>query len=104
VGDICKLIPDSDADFCILEEPEHLNWIRGEGEGEIWTEKFKRKLTCFPTDAEPPWSPATFVMRLTTIHFYSDYRRGWSDSYELQGTYYVADDTRLPVMLIQNES
>jgi digalactosyldiacylglycerol synthase len=38
-GDICKQIPAEDADICILEEPEHLNWIRGE-EGEIWTEKF----------------------------------------------------------------
>ena len=40
LGDICKLIPDEDADYCILEEPEHLNWFRPEGEGEIWTEKF----------------------------------------------------------------
>ena len=24
---ICSLIPDEDADICILEEPEHLNWI-----------------------------------------------------------------------------
>lgn len=40
LGDICKLIPDKEADLCILEEPEHLNWFRPEGEGEIWTEKF----------------------------------------------------------------
>lgn len=40
-GDICKQIPKEDADFCILEEPEHLNWIRSaEEEGEIWTDKF----------------------------------------------------------------
>ncbi|KAL3936934.1 MAG: hypothetical protein SGBAC_007849 [Bacillariaceae sp.] len=40
-GDICSQIPKEDADFCILEEPEHLNWIRAaEEEGEIWTDKF----------------------------------------------------------------
>jgi digalactosyldiacylglycerol synthase len=40
-GDICKQIPKEIADFCILEEPEHLNWIRSaEEEGEIWTDKF----------------------------------------------------------------
>lgn len=26
--DICSLIPDDEADVCILEEPEHLNWMR----------------------------------------------------------------------------
>lgn len=26
--DICGLIPDEEADICILEEPEHLNWFR----------------------------------------------------------------------------
>eukprot|EP00980_Cylindrotheca_fusiformis_P029515 scaffold23497_cov106-Cylindrotheca_fusiformis.AAC.2 len=41
LGDICKQIPKKDADFCILEEPEHLNWIRSAvEEGEIWTTKF----------------------------------------------------------------
>ena len=38
MGDICSLIPDSDADVCILEEPEHLNWYRAPGDG--WTTKF----------------------------------------------------------------
>mmetsp|Transcript_10963 Transcript_10963/g.15448 ORF Transcript_10963/g.15448 Transcript_10963/m.15448 type:complete len:831 (+) Transcript_10963:293-2785(+) len=38
MGDICSLIPDGEADVCILEEPEHLNWYRAPGEG--WTHKF----------------------------------------------------------------
>ena len=38
MGDICYLIPDDEADVCILEEPEHLNWYRAPGEG--WTQKF----------------------------------------------------------------
>jgi len=39
MGDITSLIPEDEADICILEEPEHLNWYRAPGEG--WTEKFK---------------------------------------------------------------
>lgn len=38
MGDICALIPDQEADVCVLEEPEHLNWYRAPGEG--WTKKF----------------------------------------------------------------
>jgi digalactosyldiacylglycerol synthase len=26
MGDITALVPDEEADFCTLEEPEHLNW------------------------------------------------------------------------------
>jgi len=39
MGDIIGLIPEDEADICILEEPEHLNWYRAPGEG--WTKKFK---------------------------------------------------------------
>jgi len=38
MGDMSSLIDDADADVCILEEPEHLNWYRAPGDG--WTKKF----------------------------------------------------------------
>jgi hypothetical protein len=39
MGDICNVIKDDEeADVCILEEPEHLNWYRAPGDG--WTKKF----------------------------------------------------------------
>jgi len=39
MGDITALIPKEEADICVLEEPEHLNWYRAPGEN--WTDKFK---------------------------------------------------------------
>lgn len=41
MGDITDLIPDDDADICILEEPEHLNWYRAPFTAKAWMEKFK---------------------------------------------------------------
>ncbi|CAM9096403.1 unnamed protein product, partial [Heterosigma akashiwo] len=38
MGDITDLVPDEEADVCILEEPEHLNWYRAEGSS--WYQKF----------------------------------------------------------------
>ena len=38
VGDLTALIPPCDADVCILEEPEHLNWQRPPGR--LWTALF----------------------------------------------------------------
>mmetsp|Transcript_10417 Transcript_10417/g.39407 ORF Transcript_10417/g.39407 Transcript_10417/m.39407 type:complete len:635 (-) Transcript_10417:131-2035(-) len=37
--DIVSLIPNEDADICILEEPEHLNWYKMTGLS--WKEKFR---------------------------------------------------------------
>ena len=41
MGDIAELIPDEEADICVLEEPEHLNWYRAPFKTKTWTEKFK---------------------------------------------------------------
>lgn len=38
MGDITRLIPDEEADVCIMEEPEHLNWFRATGAN--WSKKF----------------------------------------------------------------
>eukprot|EP00752_Nemacystus_decipiens_P002053 g1966.t1 len=38
MGDITRLIPDDEADVCIMEEPEHLNWFRASGVN--WSKKF----------------------------------------------------------------
>ena len=41
MGDITDLIPDEDADVCVLEEPEHLNWYRAPFTAKAWMDKFK---------------------------------------------------------------
>ena len=35
MGDITALIPDEQADVCLLEEPEHLNWYRAPFTGNV---------------------------------------------------------------------
>ena len=40
MGDISALIPDAEADVCILEEPEHLNWYRAPFTTKAWVDKF----------------------------------------------------------------
>lgn len=41
LGDITALIPDEEADVCVMEEPEHLNWYRAPFSEKMWMEKFK---------------------------------------------------------------
>ena len=41
MGDVSALIPDDEADVCILEEPEHLNWYRAPFTAKAWLDKFK---------------------------------------------------------------
>lgn len=57
-GDICKQIPDEDADFCILEEPEHLNWFRSSEHPETWTEKFTHVVGVIHTNYKVSWKKA----------------------------------------------
>ncbi|CAM9638588.1 unnamed protein product, partial [Choristocarpus tenellus] len=38
-NDLTALVPQEDADVCVLEEPEHLNWYKADGPA--WTDKFK---------------------------------------------------------------
>jgi hypothetical protein len=39
MGDITRLIKDEEADICIMEEPEHINWYRATGNN--WSKKFR---------------------------------------------------------------
>merc|ERR1711871_162087 len=41
MGDITSLIPDDEADVCIMEEPEHLNWYRAPFSEKAWIDKFQ---------------------------------------------------------------
>ena len=40
MGDISELIPDEEADVCVLEEPEHLTWYRAPFTSKSWDQKF----------------------------------------------------------------
>jgi len=41
MGDVSALIPEEEADVCVLEEPEHLNWYRAPfTSNKTWMEKF----------------------------------------------------------------
>ena len=51
MGDITALIPHKEADICILEEPEHLNWYRAPGES--WTKRFKHVVGILHTSESP---------------------------------------------------
>ena len=50
MGDISALIPDEEADVCILEEPEHLNWYRAPFTAKAWMDKFKHVIGIIHTN------------------------------------------------------
>jgi len=41
MGDVTALIPDEEADVCVLEEPEHLNWYKAPFTAKTWMDKFR---------------------------------------------------------------
>jgi len=50
MGDISTLIPDEDADVCVLEEPEHLNWFTAPFTSKKWMDKFKHVIGIIHTN------------------------------------------------------
>jgi len=50
MGDISMLIPDEDADVCVLEEPEHLNWFMAPFASKKWMDKFKHVIGIIHTN------------------------------------------------------
>lgn len=50
MGDISTLIPDEDADVCVLEEPEHLNWFMAPFISKKWMDKFKHVIGIIHTN------------------------------------------------------
>eukprot|EP00804_Cyclotella_cryptica_P001736 CCRYP_009098-RB/>CCRYP_009098-RB protein AED:0.03 eAED:0.03 QI:517/1/1/1/0.66/0.75/4/2715/734 len=49
LGDICDIISAENADVCILEEPEHLNWYRSPGSAS-WTARFNHVIGVIHTN------------------------------------------------------
>lgn len=68
MGDLTLLIPPEEADICILEEPEHLNWYRAPGRS--WRRAFKHVVGIVHTNylayssGYSVWAPVlTFMLR-----------------------------------------
>ncbi|CAM9638879.1 unnamed protein product, partial [Sphacelaria rigidula] len=72
MGDLTLLIPPEEADICILEEPEHLNWYRAPGRS--WRRAFKHVVGIVHTNylayssGYSVWAPVlTFMLRYMNI-------------------------------------
>lgn len=64
--DVCSLIPDKDADVCVLEEPEHLSWFRAEATP--WTKKFNHVVGIVHTNYKAYVGiMAPFVSEMSTL-------------------------------------
>ena len=68
MGDLTLMVPPEEADICILEEPEHLNWYRAPGKS--WTRAFKHVVGIVHTNylayssGYSIWAPVlTFMLR-----------------------------------------
>ncbi|CAM9885638.1 unnamed protein product [Ectocarpus sp. 12 AP-2014] len=72
MGDLTLMIPPEEADICILEEPEHLNWYRAPGRS--WRRTFKHVVGVVHTNylayssGYSVWGPVlTFMLRYMNI-------------------------------------
>lgn len=69
MGDITELVPDEDADVCILEEPEHLSWYRAPFTSKPWNQKFRHVIGIIHTNyLSVSMSAPPGAMGLTWIH------------------------------------
>lgn len=50
MGDLVELIPEDQADVCVLEEPEHLNWYRAPFTAKTWKQKFRHVIGVMHTN------------------------------------------------------
>lgn len=76
MGDLTMMIPAGEADICILEEPEHLNWYRAPGKS--WRRTFTHVVGIVHTNylaysaGYSVWAPVlTFMLRCVHSRVYS---------------------------------
>lgn len=72
MGDLTLMVPPEEADICILEEPEHLNWYRAPGKS--WRRAFKHVVGIMHTNylayssGYSVWAPMlTFMLRCVFV-------------------------------------
>ena len=77
MGDICSLIKDEDADVCILEEPEHLNWYKAPST-DNWPRKFCHVVGIIHTNYKAyAWSTITGLLTAPAIELISKLMAGY---------------------------
>eukprot|EP00816_Leptocylindrus_hargravesii_P002202 CAMPEP_0196820976 /NCGR_PEP_ID=MMETSP1362-20130617/77315_1 /TAXON_ID=163516 /ORGANISM="Leptocylindrus danicus, Strain CCMP1856" /LENGTH=647 /DNA_ID=CAMNT_0042200021 /DNA_START=40 /DNA_END=1983 /DNA_ORIENTATION=- len=77
MGDICSLIPDEDADVCVLEEPEHLNWYKAPS-NDNWPTKFCHVVGIIHTNYKAyAWSTMTGIVTAPAIELMSKLMAGY---------------------------
>ena len=77
MGDICSLIRDEDADVCILEEPEHLNWYKAPST-DNWPRKFCHVVGIIHTNYKAyAWSTITGLLTAPAIELISKLMAGY---------------------------
>ena len=77
MGDICSLIRDKDADVCVLEEPEHLNWYKAPS-NDNWPTKFCHVVGIIHTNYKAyAWSTMTGILTAPAIELMSKLMAGY---------------------------